>query len=115
MSRNEKLAVANTIKEQIMAIDYWALAQWGANSYLGSAKNENDEGWLSFKVQNCPSVTNGTYIRITLKWDDTYTVKVHKFRKVRGSFERKETIYSETQGHHYEDLVDVINSVLVKV
>jgi hypothetical protein len=71
--------IASTIKAQIMAGDYWALARMGGHSYAALGPNpEGSMGGLQFKV-------NGSKIKgwviVRLKANDTYTVTAGRVRR----------------------------------
>lgn len=112
MSANDNLRVAKTIKEQLMGMDYWALGAWGARAYKGMERSEENLGFLEFKVFNCPKVPNGTSVRITLEFNDTYTVKTYTVRKVKNKFEWKENVISEREDVYFDELVSHIDNVV---
>lgn len=75
------LEVANTIKKQIMAGDYWALARWGANQYIGYSEGNDGFngayilGGLGFKIRT-PKYPRGVRVTIYLNGMDTYDIRI---------------------------------------
>lgn len=102
---------ANTILEQIKAIDPGALWAWGSKNFVGAKETHEHYGFLEFDATNNPKIKK-CKIRITLEYNDTYTVKAYSTRKVPGKLEYKETVYNEYKDVHFPDLVDFIDSIL---
>lgn len=96
------MSIAQTIKNQIMAQDYWALARWGANQFVGSEK----EGFLMFKASGS-NITRGGKIRITLvPGMDLYRVELFCIKGV--DFK----LLSSFDGIYFDQLVEIIEGML---
>lgn len=96
------MKIAQTIKNQIMAQDYWALARWGANSYVGSEKGR----FLMFKCSGC-NILRGGKIRITLvPGMDLYRVELFRIKGV--DFK----LISSFEGIYFDQLVEIIEGML---
>ena len=71
--------IAETIRSQIMALDWWALARWGAHKYgFIPAKKTTHRGGLHFTTSKCkfhPQNVSGKVI-ITLNRLDLYDIEL---------------------------------------
>ena len=115
------LTVANTIKFQINTLDPMAFFAWGTKDLVGYPASDTDLGALGFSVRNCPNIKGVGHVKITLNFDDTYTVKVYKLKnytkKLREAVLNGEEVDLETiidQGSYvYADqLVKLIDGIV---
>jgi len=106
--------VPETIIEQLNSMDPRALWAWGAKDLVGTSTPSKQDcfGYLMFKTSNCPKVVNGTRIKITLEFNDTYTVKCFTVRKIRGKADYKETIIAEEKDVYFDQLIPVIDNMV---
>lgn len=91
------LETANIIRQQILAIDRWAMGAWGAKNLIAV------ENGLSFKVRT-PAFSG--YVKIVLAGDDTYTISRFKVRTGKLIANKSE------EGVYAEDLVKFIDSLI---
>jgi hypothetical protein len=68
--------VANTIREQLKAIDPRATWAWGVKKFVYSA--EKGLGSLIMVISGCTKVKGKAFVEVTLMPNDTYTVNVYK-------------------------------------
>lgn len=96
------MQVAQTIKNQIMAQDYWALARWGANQYVGSEK----EKFLMFKCSGT-NITRGGKIKISvIPGMDLYRVELFRIKGVECK------LLAKAEGVYFFQLVEIIEGML---
>jgi hypothetical protein len=105
MSTFEKGYVAQTILNQMNAIDRRAVWAWGAKDFIGFNECDKNYGGLRFKATNNPNFKS-IFITITLDFNDTYTVQAWKILK--GEVKVK----AEHSNVYCDMLVDVIDSIL---
>ena len=105
------MEVANTIRQQIMAGDHWALGAWGAREYVGYGEGNHGKdgvyilGGLRFRIRT-PKYMKGVIVMIYLMGNDTYSVRVCR---VIGT---TITELAYTEGVYCDMLVDVINGLI---
>lgn len=99
---------AQKILDQIKALDSTLLVSIGAKGFLSAKADGTNKGYLQFKVSNCYNVSNGTNIRITLEYNDTYTVKAFTVRKVG----LEDNIIAEIKDICSDNLVITINEIV---
>ena len=100
------LEVAKTIKSQIIAADPLALMSYGARNFCGADMNKENYGWLSFTISNTRVYAQPVTVKISLQFNDTYTVEVFRTRvgKVK-LLNKKEDVY-------FNELVEVLDAFL---
>ena len=103
---------AQQILDQIKVLDPFLLIDIGAKDFVSSKANGKHKGWLQFKVSNCMKVSNGTNVRITLEYDDTYTVKTFSMRKIRNTMDYSFKDIEELKDTQVANLVEAINKVV---
>ncbi|MCP3764573.1 hypothetical protein NLX67_19720 [Domibacillus sp. A3M-37] len=95
------IQIANTILDQIRALDKWALPAWGANEF-NAVKNG-----VQFKIKT-PLYQRGVRVKITLNGKDLYDIEVFRIHgpnlKV---IETAEDVF-------FEDLTERIDSLIEK-
>ena len=106
------MRTADIILDQIKTIDSRALWAWGAKKLVAGEPTKDHDGFLQFTVVNCPNVPQNTTVRITLGYDDVYTVKIFKSRKIRGKMEVKETVFCEAEGVYVDMLIETIDRIV---
>ena len=97
----EYMVIAKTIQQQIHATDPRALWAWGTSKFIAN-KDDDNLGWLSFEARNNPKHKDKVVIKIKLAFDDTYTIDVIKYNKLKDSF----------SGIYCDMLVDTIDNIL---
>lgn len=111
--QGDKMSVPQTIKDQIMAMDYWALGRFGANSYTGSGAGGNvvieekeypHEGYLGFKCSGS-KLKRGRVI-VALNGKDLYDVYSYTVQKCQTK------LREEVQDVYVEDLVTVLADMI---
>ncbi len=75
----ENLTIANTIRRQIMAGDYWCLAACGAREYVALDENDERQGGLMFRVTVTPRKFHKIIVELT--HSDEYLVKLIKIQR----------------------------------
>lgn len=108
----DNVNTAQVILDQIKVLDPFMLMDIGAKGFESSKANGKHKGWLQFKVSNCMKVSNGTNVRITLEYDDTYTVKTFTMRKVRNTMDTVSKDIEEIKDVGNGNLTEVITKVL---
>ncbi len=103
---------AETIWDQLNTLNKMAVWAWGTNGLVSSKPNKDHNGFLEFKVRNCSKVPNGTRIRISLAYNDTYTVKAYTVREVRGKADYAVKTLSEMDIVYVDMLIDVIDGMV---
>jgi hypothetical protein len=98
------MEVANTILQQIKALDFWALGAWGAKDYIGGKVDGKHEG-VKFRV-NGSKTKRGSWLMITLNAWDTYDIKVYRIVKADVKYDH------EIEGIYAEDLVRIIDGIV---
>lgn len=97
--------VGTIILDQIKAIDKWALAAWGANTYVQGKVYNNQEG-IKFKVSGTKA-KRGSWAMITLdEGTDTYNVYTYRILKGNVKFD------NEATGVYCDNLVAVLDSFI---
>ncbi|QJX80231.1 hypothetical protein [Priestia megaterium] len=100
---NNNLKIANEIRKQIMHLDFWALAGWGATDV--SEHYRAVENGLAFKIST-PRYQRGAWVKVVLNAMDTYNIEVLRIigteKKILGNLD---DIYAE-------QLVEVIDSLI---
>ena len=100
------------ILDQLQTMERQALWAWGAHKYMIGKANKEHNGYLVFVVVNCPNVPQNTRIKITLEYNDTYTVKAYKARKVRGKMDIQEKVFCEATDVYVETLIETIDRIV---
>lgn len=101
-----KLQTAKTIKTQIDSLDPRALFSYGAKDYIGSEPTDKHNGFLMFSVGGTRLYKQRVRVKITLEYNDTYTVEVYRVRGVNVTDLFKMTdVYCDM-------LVDVLDTAL---
>lgn len=97
--------VAQTIIDQIKAMDRMALMAWGARGFVGG-KVDGDNDGVMFKV-NGTKTKRGSKIMVVLnEGKDLYEVKLFHIYKMTVKYDATETdVYAE-------DLVEIIDSMV---
>jgi len=99
----EALAYATEIKRQIVAQSPMALMSYAAQKFVAHGENDNRRAALEFRVSG---FKHKGLIRISLGWNDLYTVEAIKVRKgevkVCGS---RDEVY-------FDELVEVLDSLI---
>jgi len=103
---------AETIWNQLNTMDKMAVWAWGTNKLVASKPTKDHNGFLEFRVVNCPNVVNGTRVRITLEYNDTYTVKAYTVRKVRGKADYATKVYCEAEQVYVDMLIETIDRIV---
>jgi hypothetical protein len=91
--------IGRTIRDQIKAIDFWALAAYAATGFKSLEETENREGGLSFQVSGRHFIGK---VMIELTWMDEYRISF-----VRGD----ETVEKMIDHVYCDQLVDVLNYI----
>jgi hypothetical protein len=99
------------ILDQLNGMDRAALWAWGSKNLVGTSIDKKSLGWLEFTATNCPN-TKSAKVRITLEYNDTYTVKVYNIRKVRGKSEYKEKVLCEVKEVYFDTLIETIDRIV---
>ena len=106
------LEVANTIRSQIRALDFWALGGWGANQYIGSGPGDicfdgqeiiRTQGYLKFQVKG--SKFRG-WILIALNAKDTYDIYAYTIRKIECKLRH------HIEGIYCDQLVEILDDLI---
>ena len=72
----EDMTIANTIKQQLLALDANALMCWGSSNFRGSGPEDpHHNGYLIFNIRNVKNIDKG-YIQILLNYKDLYDIKI---------------------------------------
>ncbi|MED4285065.1 hypothetical protein P4679_24405 [Priestia megaterium] len=100
---NNDLEIAKEIRKQIMQLNFWALASWGATSV--SEHYRVVENGLAFKIST-PRYQRGTWVKVVLNAMDTYNIEV--VRTI--GTERK--ILSNLDDIYAEQLVEAVDSLI---
>lgn len=115
------IVVANTIKYQINTLDPKAFWAWGTTDLVGYPETDKDLGALGFRVRNVPNIKGIASVKITLEFNDTYTVKVYKIKSFTKSLREKvlageevdfETVIKLIPDVYAAELVSVIDGIL---
>lgn len=89
------MSIASTIRQQIMALDFWALGAWGAKDMV------NIGNGLRFKVNG--TKMKHSFVEITLNASDLYDIRFYKIWGVKITRDEKVTDV------FVENLVEVID------
>ena len=93
------MEIANTIINQINAIDRFALGAYGANNFIAYEESESYEGGLSFDV-------NGLHFQgkvyVMLNWLDEYEIQF---------VDENQITVKEVKGVYCDMLVDVLDFI----
>ena len=115
--------VAEIIAFQIKTIDPLAFFSWGTTDLTEFSPTEEHLGALRFKVRNFVTFKGSAFVRVTLNFDDTYTVKLYKHRNYTKTLRTKvlednyspkdlERIITELSGIYADQLVPTIDTIL---
>ena len=91
------LEIANTIRKQLVGMGQMKVWSWGANSWTGG------KDFLMFKVQGFKFKG---IVKITLKFDDTYTIEFLKGRK--------QELVKSIEGVYFDEMTDIIDRYVEK-
>ena len=97
--------VGKTILEQIKGMDSRALWAWGSKDFISAKESSKNLGYLEFKCTNNPNYKS-IKIRITLEFNDTYTVMAYTMYK----YEPK--IKHIIRDVYFDSLVETIDEIL---
>lgn len=98
-STTRAMDTARTILDQIKAIDFWALASYGAENYYAISENDEYMGGVGFQVNG---YHHKGWVLIKLTWVDEYEVSfIGKDRKV----------VKVVEGVYFPELVEVLDFV----
>jgi hypothetical protein len=111
MNSDNTPSTPQIILNQINTMDKRAFWAWGSKKFVGSANDSKSLGWLEFTATNCPN-TKSARVRITLEYNDTYTVKVYNIRKIRGKADYKESVLCEASDVYFDTLIDTIDDIV---
>lgn len=78
--------IADTIMDQVKAVDPWAFAAYGAQGFIALPENDKRLGGLDFKVNG--RVHKGS-VMISLMPNDTYMVQAYNYFKSKGTVKIK--------------------------
>lgn len=120
MTRTQE--IATTIRDQIRAIDTWALGAWGVKpkSYVSLDETDKRLGGLQFDPSNCPNLKRGR-VHISLNGLDLYDITVYRWGRVKSKFQLfpNKTSYDSVlkvvetvEGAYAEDLVQILDGIL---
>lgn len=98
----ERMQIANTIRRQIMAADYWCLAACGTRDFMALNANEDHRGGLQFRVTITSPRTHHKII-IELTHADEYLVK-----RIKIKWGSHEVIIEEETTCCYDNLAAVV-------
>lgn len=91
--------IAQTIRNQIKAIDFWALPSYAATDFKSLTETDQREGGLEFKVSGRSFIGK---VLIELTWADEYRI----------SFIRDDETVEKVTDHIYCDqLVEVLDCI----
>ena len=93
------MEIANTIINQINAIDRFALGAYGANNFIAYEESERYDGGLSFDV-NGLNFQGKVYVM--LNWLDEYEIQF---------VDENQTTVKEVKGVYCDMLVDVLDFI----
>jgi len=100
---SEHMIYAQEIKNQIVAQSPMALMSYGAQKFLAHGETETRRAALEFRVNG---YKHKGIVRISLCWNDTYTVETIKIRKgeikICGSFD---DVY-------FDQLIEVLDTLI---
>ena len=68
---SKRMAIAETILEQIQFTDRYALWAWGATNYVALQESKEYQGGLEFQVNG---LTHKGWVKVCLRWVDVYTI-----------------------------------------
>ena len=114
---------ASTIIHQIKSIDSVALMCWGSSDFTIVNGGESHLGGLRFVVRNCRTFKGTAFVKVTLDFNDTYTVKLYKHKRLTKKLRTKfiddpdfkpadfENVIGEVSGVYNDMLVDIIDSL----
>ena len=68
---SQRMAIAETILEQIQFTDRYALWAWGATNYIVLQESKEYQGGLEFQVNG---LTHKGWVKVCLRWVDVYTI-----------------------------------------
>jgi hypothetical protein len=91
MKTKTDLNIANTIYAQLGGSKFAAMT--GAKKFIGRCDG------LDFSI---PSAKSINYVKITLQWDDLYTVEYASFRSYKNDLRYK--IVAKSENIYYDDL-----------
>jgi hypothetical protein len=116
---------AKTIIQQINGLDPMAFSAWGTSALTSFSCSEDDLGSLRFTVRNCSNFKGTAFIKVTLDFNDTYTVRLYKHRNHTKALKAKmladEFVYTEDEfinvlaqesGVYFDQLVDTIDRIV---
>ncbi len=108
----ENRQIAQTIINQISAVNYWALGAWGCSQLVALDETDTRIGGLQFGVK-CPKLKKGI-IRIELNGLDLYNVRVYRKtrKKVGGIFVPHMPVFQQVKDVYAEDLVGIIDGIV---
>ncbi len=87
--------IAKTIREQIMAGDYWCLAACGARSYVALDENSDRRGGLSFRVTINPRLFHKIIIELTHMDEYKVTLWGGKRQVLKGGVVKEVTCFCD--------------------
>lgn len=102
MSQQDK-QIAQTILQQIKAIDFWALGAWGAKDYTILSKEYSGASGVRFKTSGMVSWKGFVAIRYN-EGSDLYDIEFFRIWK------RNKKVDKSVEGVYVENLIEVINS-----
>lgn len=119
---DESRQIAQTIMDQIKALDFWALGAWGSHDFValkqymkieeGPYKGDCIRGGLRFKIRT-PKYPTATWVNIYLTVMDTYTIEVASVRMTQKDGRVRKTLCTAEDVYCF-DLVTVIDSLIEK-
>ena len=94
--------IAETIRDQIKALDFWALGAWGAKDFVKTRSADATTEGLRFKTSGM--VKWKGYVSIELNGQDLYDVKFQRIRKLK--------VVTDKELHNIfaDQLVEIINA-----
>jgi len=117
------MSVGKIISKQINTIDPMAFFTWGSSDLVAFPENENDRGALRWKVRNCRTFKGTAFVKVTLDFSDTYSVKLYKHKNytkalrakvLEGTFNEAdlERVIDERSDVYVDQLVQAIDDML---
>lgn len=100
----EDLQIAETIRQQLYALDTQEVWCWGANNWIGIQDDgESCLGGLLFDIQNCTQLKNGT-VKIMLNTKDLYDITI--YNETQTEFAKVQDIYCDSLTTVIHDIID---------
>lgn len=120
------ISVANIIAKQINTMDPMAFFAWGSSDLQGYSETKVDMGALRWKVRNCRTFKGTAFVKVTLDFDDTYSVKLYKHRNYTKALRAKvmddtfkesdlEKVITQHKGIYVDQLIETIDNMLGEV